>query len=52
VFYICCEGFYEIGRRIAAWHIAYGTKAADVTNHQPPTINTDRVPLAKRFENR
>jgi hypothetical protein len=23
-----------------------------LTNHQPPTINTDRVPLANRFENR
>ena len=30
VFYICGEGQQGIGRRIAAWHIAHGTKAADV----------------------
>jgi hypothetical protein len=30
VFYICGEGWQGIGRRIAAWHIAHGTKAADV----------------------
>lgn len=30
VFYICGEGWQGIGRRIAAWHIAHRTKAADV----------------------
>ncbi len=30
VFYICGEGWQGIGRRIAAWHIAHGTKAPDV----------------------
>lgn len=30
VFYIAGEGQQGIGRRIAAWHIAHGTKAADV----------------------
>jgi hypothetical protein len=30
ILYICGEGFQGIGRRIAAWHIAHGTKAADV----------------------
>jgi len=30
VFYICGEGWQGIGRRLAAWHIAHKTKAADV----------------------
>jgi hypothetical protein len=30
VFYICGEGWQGIGRRIAAWHIAHGTRAAEV----------------------
>lgn len=30
VFYVCGEGQYGIGRRMAAWHIAHHTKAADV----------------------
>jgi len=30
VFYICGEGQQGIGRRIAAWHNAHKTKAADV----------------------
>lgn len=30
VFYVCGEGFQGIGRRIAAWHIAHGTRAQDV----------------------
>jgi hypothetical protein len=29
-FYICGEGQQGIGRRIAAWHIGHGTKAAEV----------------------
>jgi hypothetical protein len=30
VFYICGEGWQGIGRRIAAWHISHGTRAANV----------------------
>jgi hypothetical protein len=30
VFYICGEGFQGIGRRIAAWHIARGTRAEEI----------------------
>jgi 5S rRNA maturation endonuclease (ribonuclease M5) len=30
VFYICGEGYQGIGRRIAAWHIANGTKTEEV----------------------
>jgi hypothetical protein len=30
VFYICGEGWHNIGRRITAWHAAHKTKAADV----------------------
>jgi hypothetical protein len=43
VFYICGEGWQGIGRRLAAWHISHGTKAADVPFFvsETPTQLTD-----------